>query len=301
MVILARLALAGMLALAACGPRRPSHVTIDPGLAALVAPDTVMLAGIRFDRLRASRFYQKLLAAGPRGGIGRYLREAGLDPNADLWEGLAASDGKDAVFLLRGRFSAMGLEPKLERAGARRMAYKNYMLIGDEQLAVTFLNPSTAAASRAAVLRSLLDRRNEFTGLPKALEDRIRTIEPENQLWAVAIGGVPPLPEEALKGDWGNFAQLLERIRGVTAAAAVGDGVTFVARADCSSAEDAETLETAARGVLGLARLTLRDRPGLAALSDVVAVSRQESRLAIDASIPPELLERLLEEMRSAE
>jgi len=298
MVILARLALAGMLALAACGPRRPTHVTIDPGLAALVAPDTVMLAGIRFDRLRQSRFYQKLLAAGPKGGIGQYLREAGLDPNGDLWEGLIASDGKEAVILLRGRFSAMGLEPKLERTGAQRMAYKNYMLIGDEQLAVTFLNPSTAAVSRAAVLRSLLERRNEFTGLPRALEDRIRTIEPENQLWGVAIGGMPPLPEEALQGDWGNFAQLLERIRGVTAAAALGDGVTITGRAECASPEDAETLETAARGILGLARLTLRDRPGLASLSDLVAVSRQESRLAIDASIPPEVLERLLEEMR---
>jgi len=300
-VRVARLALAGMLALAACGPRRPTHVTIDPGLAALVAPDTVMLAGIRFDRLRQSPFYQKLLVAGPRGGIGRYLREAGLDPNGDLWEGLIASDGKDAIIFLRGRFSAMGLEPKLERAGAQRMAYKNYMLIGDEQLAVTFLNPSTAALSRGAVLRSLLDRRNEFTGLPRALEDRIRTIEPENQLWAVAIGGMPPLPEEALEGGWGNLARLLERIRSITAAAAVANGVTLAARAECSSPEDAETLETASRGLLSLARLTLRDRPGLAALSDVVAVSRQESRLAIDASIPPEQLERLLEEMRFAE
>lgn len=260
-----------------------------------------MLAGLRFDRLRQSPFYRSLLAAGPSGGIGRHLREAGLDPNGDLWEGLIASNGKDSVMLLRGRFSAMGLEPKLERAGAQRMAYKNYMLIGDEQLAVTFLNPSTAAVSRAAVLRSLLDRRTEFTGLPKALEDRVQTIEPENQLWAVAAGGVWPFSAEKLPGDWSNFARLIERVRGLTAAAALSDGVALTARLECASPEDAETLETAARGMLGLARLTLRDRPGLAGLSDVVAVSRQENRLAIDASIPAEMLGRLLEEMRSTQ
>lgn len=297
----ARLLLATLLVLAACGPRRPAHVVIDPGLQALVAPDTVMLAGIRFDRLRQSPLYQKLLAAGPSGGIGQYLREAGLDPNADLWEGLIASNGKDTVVLLRGRFSAMGLEPKLERAGAQRMAYKNYMLIGDEQLAVTFLNPSTAAVSRAAVLRSLLDGRNQYTGLPKALADRVKMIEPENQLWAVAAGGVSPFSAEKFPGDWSNFARLLERIRGLTAAAALSDGVALTARLECASPEDAETLETAARGMLGLARLTLRDRPGLAGLSDVVALSRQENRLAIDASIPAEMLERLLEEMRSTQ
>ena len=265
----------------------------------LVPADTVTLAGVRFDHLRQTPFYQKLLAIGPSGGLGRFLWEAGLDPNADLWEGLIVWNGKDAAVMLRGKFSAMGLEPNIERSGVQRMPYKGYMLIGDEQLAVTFLNPSTAAAGRAAILRSILDHRSESTGLPKRLEERVKTIEPENQFWAVAIGGLP-VPADADLGNWGNFARVLERIAGITIGAVVGDGVVLAARGQCSSPADAETLETALRGLLGLARLSMRDRPALVSLSETIAISRLETTVELHADIPADLLDRLLDEMEQA-
>jgi hypothetical protein len=294
-----RAALAVLLILASCGPRRPSHVTIDPALATLVPADTVALAGVRLDRLRQTRFYAKLLAAGPSGGLGRYLKEAGLDPNSDLWEALIAFNGKDAAVMLRGKFSPMGLEPRLERAGAQRMSYKGYTLIGDEQLAVTFLNPSTAVAARAAVVRSILDHRSDSTGVPRPLAERLKAIEPENQLWAVAAGGLP-LPAAADAGNWSNFGRLLERMHGLSVSGAVSDGLVVAAEGDCASATDAETIETALRGLLGLARLSLRGRPALVSLSDTIAVSRRQSAVAIHADVPADLLDRLLDEIRTS-
>lgn len=295
-----RPALAVLLILASCGPRRLTHVTIDPALATLVPADTVALAGVRLDRLRQTRFYEKLLAAGPSGGLGRFLKEAGFDPNSDLWEALIAFNGKEAAVMLRGKFSPMGLEPRLERAGAQRIPYKGYTLIGDEQLAVTFLNPSTAVAARAAILRSILDHRSDSTGIPESLAERLKAIEPENQLWAVATGGWTRAAATDA-GNWSNFSRLLERTRGLSVAAAVSDGLVLVTRADCASAADAETIETALRGVLGLARLSLRDRPALVSLSEMMAVSRQENAVAVHAGIPAELLDRLLDELRASQ
>lgn len=293
-----RPAFAAVLLLAACGPRRPTHVTVDPALATLVPADTTTLVGIRFDRLRSTRFYQKLLSAGPSGGLGRFLKQAGLDPNSDLWEGLIAYDGKEAAVMLRGKFSPTGLEPRLERAGARRMPYRGYTLIGDEQLAVVFLNPSTAVAARAAIVRSILDHRSESSGLPKPLADRLETIEPENQLWAVAVGGIAP-PKGPDAGNWSNFTRLLERIRGFTAAAAVSEGLVLSARSDCASDSDAETIETAVRGLLGFARLSLRERPALVSLTETVSVSRKENAVAVHADVPADLLDALLDEART--
>lgn len=290
-----RPALVAVLLLVACGPRRPTHVTVDPALATLVPADTTTLAGIRFERLRQTRFYQKLLSVGPSGGLGRFLKEAGLDPNSDLWEGLIAYNGIDAAVMLRGKFSPMGLEPKLERAGARRMPYRGYTLIGDEQLAVVFLNPSTAVAARAAIVRSILDHRSDSSGLPKPLADRLQTIEPENELWAVAVGGLTPLAGPNA-GNWSNFTRLLERVRGLTVAAAVSEGLVLSARGDCASPADAETIETAVRGVLGFARLSWRNRPALVSLTETVTVGREENTVAIHAAVPADLLDALLDE-----
>ncbi len=295
---LVRLAVAAVLVLTGCGPHRPTHVSIDPALATLVPADTVALAGLRLDRLRQTRFYQPLLAAGPSGGLGSFLKQAGLDLNSELWEALIAFDGKDVAVMLRGKFSATGMEPKLERAGARRLPYKGYTLIGDEQLAVTFLNPSTALAARAAIVRSILDHRSDSNGVPKRLAERLVTIEPEIQIWAVAAGGIR-LTDGPEAGNWGNFGRILERLRGFTAGAAVGDGLALEVRGECSSAADAETVETAARGLLGLARLGLRDRPALVSLSETVAVSRQENSVVVHAAVPGELLDRLFEEFNS--
>jgi hypothetical protein len=295
-----RLALAVALLVAACGPRRPTHVRVDPALAALVPAETTTLAGLRLDRLRPTRFYQKLLSVGPSGGLGRFLEQAGLDPNSDLWEALVAFNGKDAAVMLRGKFSPMGLEPKLERAGAQRIPYRGYTLIGDEQLAVVFLNPSAAVAARAAMVRSILDHRSDSNGIPKPLADRLRAIDPENQLWAVAAGGTALLAGQDA-GNWSNFNRLLERIQGLTLAAAVSEGLVLTARGECASAADAETIETALRGLLGLARLGWRGRPALVSLTQTLAVSRQENIVSVHAGVPADLLDALLDEVRSAQ
>jgi hypothetical protein len=90
-----------LVALAGCRPKPAPIVLVDPALAILVPPDAVLLAGVRM----------------------KQLRESGIDPRKDVWELLITSDGKDTVVMARGKFSELGMEPKLEREGVRRFAY----------------------------------------------------------------------------------------------------------------------------------------------------------------------------------
>jgi hypothetical protein len=280
----------------ACTPRRPTHVFIDPGLKTLVPPDTVVLGGARLDHLRETRFYEKLLSLGASGGLGRFLTSAGLDSSFDLWEVLIAFDWKDVVVMLRGKFSPMGLEPELRREGAQRLPYKGYMMIGDEDLAILFLNPSTAIAGRAEVVRGIVDRRDTFGGIPPPLMERIESIPHENQIWAASLGGFRP-PAGAQTGNWGNLGRLLERIRGASAALRAGDGLAFSARAECANTSDAETLQAGLRGMLGLSRLGLRDQPVLANLTREVTVTSRGGFVDVAVEAPPGIAHRLLEEL----
>jgi hypothetical protein len=87
----------------------------------------------------------------------------------------------------------MGLEPRVSREGAQRLGYKGYTMLGDEQMAVLFLNPTTAVAAPAPALRHIIDNRDKSTGIPTWLQAKINTIPSTNQVWlasAVVSGGM---------------------------------------------------------------------------------------------------------------
>jgi hypothetical protein len=95
--------------------------------------------------------------------------------------------------MLRGKFADMGLEPRVSREGAQRLGYKGYTMIGDEQMSVLFLNPTTAVASSTQGLRQIIDNRDKTTGIPAWLQAKIDTIPSTNQVWlagAIVTGGV---------------------------------------------------------------------------------------------------------------
>ncbi|MCW5981736.1 MAG: hypothetical protein KIT09_26865 [Bryobacteraceae bacterium] len=284
------------VALAGCVPQRPDHVPIDPALVMLVPPDANTLAGVRLDRLRGLPYYDRILSIGPDGGIERYFRDAGLDPRSDLWELLLASNGKDTAVMLRGKFSAMGLEPQLRREGAIRMPYKGYMMLGDERIAVLFMNSSTAAVGPPPLLRSIVDRRGEAAGLPPALAQQVETIPYGNQIWAVSIAGFFPGLQDS-SSNWGNAGRLLERTRSFTFAATLNGGLRFEMAGECASSRDANSLEGVARGMVGIGRFAARKTPSLQRMYGAITVSRDERTVRAQAAIAGPELEALLTEL----
>lgn len=237
-----RLVFAGLMVLLA-GCSRPGAGRIDPALASLVPADTVLLAGARLERLRATPLYRKfpLLEGG--------LAGTGLDER-NIYEVLVVSDGKRTAALARGKFApADGSEPRINLPNATRTAYKGYTLIASGGETVTFMNASTVVAGTGEAVRGIIDQRGRSSGIPAALERQLATIPQGCQLWAVGAAGSAPL---ALSE---NVEHALAMTESFLAAAEVGESVNGFATLTCRNEQDATDLGEALKALLALARL----------------------------------------------
>jgi hypothetical protein len=283
---------AAVLLLAGCKSQPPANVFVDPALASLVPADTIFLAGVRMGRLAETEFYKRYVATSKLDLAQKFQRETGLDPAKDLWEFLIASDGKNTVVLVRGRFSEHGLEPRLEREGAQRFSYKGYTMIGDERSAVVFLNPTTGAAGDAAVLRRLIDNRQNVTGLPKALEERIAKMPADNQAWfAAEVAG--HVPESHGSGMMANLHQLLRSVQYATGGADLRQSLRSHVTFECRSENEAERLRSTISGLLGLGRLnTPEDNRESLEVFDQMRVFREHAAVRFSTDVPFDALEK---------
>jgi hypothetical protein len=263
-------------ALCGCGPHRPPSVKIDPALATLVPSDTVLLAGVKMEALRAMPLYRSL------GSPAALLSGTGLDLDK-VWEILAVSNGRRTAILARGKFSDTGLEPRLDIPGATRTTYKGYALTATDSLAVAFMNPSTAVAGRPDAVRAILDDRGQSSGPPPGLEKQIELIGPENQIWAVGAGSAELAQAAPHTGNLANLGTALRMVETFRIGAQAGAGLRIAATARCRNEQDAGSLSGALRFFAMLAGL----KP-----SNGVHIESSGADVRIDADIPPETIEK---------
>ena len=133
--------------------------------------------------------YGSLVASAPR--LLRFRQSTGLPKSAQVWEYLLAFDGTNWVALMRGKFTDMGMEPRLEKPGAQRLSRAGVTVLGDENGAVAFLNPTTAIGGTLQAVTRALDRRNENTGIPEPLLKLASDISSENEIWFASTGVAP--------------------------------------------------------------------------------------------------------------
>jgi len=264
------------LAALGCSSAQTGAVRVDAALAGLVPADTVTLAGVRLDALRATPIYQKWIAGKPLLMADEFAKETGLDLRKDVSELLVASNGKDTVALARGKFSPTALDPKL--AGM-----------------VAFINSTTAVAGPPAVVRAVVDRRNP-SGVPAALLAKVSTISAQNQIWAVSLGGfsqiasaVPPA------GPMASLGKILSMLEDLTLAADLRSGVNAAVTGLCKTEQDARSLSDALRGLIGLGRLsTPNNEPEMLRLYDGIQVEQQQRTVRVRAQIPQDLLDKAI-------
>src|SRR5580692_9626204 len=72
--------------LAGCGGSLARRGPIDPALTVFVGPDTVALAGVRMDQLRAAPIYRKLGEANRLPRFDQFRTDSGFDPSRDIHE-----------------------------------------------------------------------------------------------------------------------------------------------------------------------------------------------------------------------
>jgi len=279
--------------LASC-VRTPPGPKIDPALASLIPPDTTLLAGARLDKLQETSIYKKNLANRPVPLIDDFPKQIGLQvKRKDLWELLLISDGKQSVVLGRGKF-ADEAEPRIERPGAQRFAYKGFNLVGDEREAVLLLSPSVIGVGPTAALRSLIDNKGKSSGPPSNLADQLKEMPAEAIFWAVYGGGVTKLPFDA-PGDMANVNKIIASIQSGSIYLDLRAGVNGLAMGNCGSDQDAKGLYDALRGLTGLARLAIpKDKPEAGRLLDGLRVTQDSHKVSLHIEEPEELVDPLL-------
>jgi hypothetical protein len=281
------------LALAGC-VKTPPGPKIDPALASLIPPDTILLAGARLDRLQDTPIYQKHMANRPVPLIDDFPIQIGLEvKRKDLWELLLISDGKQSVVLGRGKF-ADEAEPRIEIPGATRFAYKGYNLVGDERQAVLLVSPSVIGVGATAALRSLIDNKGKGNGPPAVLADQLKQMPAEAVLWAAYGGGVTRLPFNA-PGDLANVNKIMASIQSGSMYLDLRTGVNGLATGTCGSDQDAKGLYDALRGLAGLAQLAIpKDKPEVGRILDGLRITQDSHQVNIHIEEPEELVDPLL-------
>lgn len=281
-----------LVGLMACNSAETGRTGIDSTLAALVPPDSTMLSGIRMEAVRATPLYRKMLAQKALPQLDDFARQTGFDPRRDVRELLIASNGTDVLMAARGAFNLRAIE------GSTKSSYKGYTLYASERRAVGLIDSSTAVAGPLLVVRAALDRyKAGDRARPEELLARARQIPSENQIWSVSNGFenllTMTIPQE---GNAANVGRILRSLENTTAAADFRTGVNGYINGLCRSDQDAKNLGDAARGLVGLGRLSVpENQPELLKLWDGIKVDQQQRTVKITIAIPEELVDKLID------
>ncbi len=277
---------------AGCSSAPTGRASVDSTLAALMPPDATMLAGVRMEAVRSTPLYKKLLANQSLQQLDDFARETGFDPRRDVRELLAGSNGKDLVIAARGTFPEHNFE------GLTKQTYKRYTLYVRGQGGVALIDGSTAVAGTLPAVKAALDRHHSGDrARPDDLLARARQIPAQNQTWSVSNGFDNLLTSRVPEtGNLGNAGRILRSLENTTIAADLSTGINGYLTGVCRTEQDAKNLGDAARGLIGLGRLSVPEKqPELLRLWDGIKVDQQQRTVSITVAVPEDLVEKLLD------
>ena len=239
MVTRFRFALTPVLAiLCACGSVGPPPM-IDPALSARVPPDTVALAGIKLDALRASPLFAKLPPSA----------QAFLNPFAKAHDVLVASTGTQLVAIARGEIPgavvpgpgvALYGAPDLIAAGTATHAPARILALAEPVAA----DHTIWIALRGGTTLPLEGNAANLNNLLRATESVTITISPDNP---AGIGITARCPTAEAAQHW---EQSVRALASLTAAASVRDSQLASALQAISITRSARVVNIALRAPL---------------------------------------------------
>ncbi len=274
-----------------CTSAQMGGTRVDPALAALVPADTIVLAGVQMRELRATPLYTKLISRKRLSELDDFAKKTNFDPRKDVNELLVVSNGTDNTLLARGNFKIQA------PAGLNKSTYKGVTIYGKGDGAYAILDTTTAVAGTESVVHGAIDQKESGQRGAAGLIDRARGLSGPGQIWLVA-NGWGALPDR-LSRDGGNLSNLSRFFRGIDKATLTVDlrsGVVAQAKGECRTEQDAKTLGDAARGLVGLGRLTVpENKPEMLKLFDGIKVDQKDRSIEININIPADLADGLLQ------
>jgi len=283
-----------MLAMfAACSCAQTGSGRVDPVLAALVPPDTFLLAGIRMSELRLTPLYRKTLSEDLNASLDDFARNTNFDVRKDVNDLLIASTsaGSGKLVLARGNFKIQA------PAGFKKSTYKGVAIYSKEQGAYAILDPATAVAGPGPDVRKAIDQKQSGHGGAQALLDQARALPDYGQIWLVSNGwGTLPQDLSHQNGNIANLGRFLQSIEHATAIADLRSGLVANITGQCKSDQDAKSLGDAARGMVALGRLNVpENRSELLRLFDGIKVEQKQRSIQVNANISADLIDKMLQ------
>lgn len=266
-----------------------SDARFDPGLAAFVPADTVLLTGVQMDALRVTPLYQQMVSKQRLDEFEELARRTGFDPRRDVRQLLMASNGADSLLIARGAFQ---VKPQ---AGMKRSLYNGVTIHEKDGAGYAVIDPTIAVAGAAARMRQAIDQKLARAAQP-ALLLKAKSIPGSAQVWAVATGfSRMPIGVGNGAGSMAGLMHLLRTMDDASMWADLRSGVVAKVTGTCRSEEDAKKLRDTVRGFIGLARLSVPEKqPEMLRFYDGFRAEQRGTVVDVDIKAPAELLDAFL-------
>jgi hypothetical protein len=282
--------LAASVAILGCSSAQFGTARIDRGLAALVPADTILLAGIRMSELRSTPLYSKMMSQQRLSELDDFAKQTNFDPRKDVNEMLVASNGADVVVLARGNFKVQA------PSESKKSIYKGATIYGNAEGAYAILDSATAVAGAERAVRKAIDQKQSGQPGATGLVARAAALPGPAQVWFVSSGwGTLPDRLSEQGGNLSNFSRIFRSVEKASGTADLRSGIVGTVSGDCRTEPDAKTLGDAARGMVGLGRLSVpENQPEMLRLFDGIKVEQKQQSVQVSVNIPADLVDRLL-------
>jgi hypothetical protein len=271
--------------LAGCGGSLITRGPIEPDLAVFIPPDTVALAGVHMDQIRATPIYRKLAEE-------RRLPRFDQFRSEDIRNLLLASDGNNVLAIAHGTFTSK------PTGSLNTSEYRGYTLYAkDEHEAIVFIGQSIALGGPTGSVRAAIDQyKSGGHGAPHDLTARAQAVTSDAQIWAVVVGWRGLTPDQLRQmGNLSNLDHMLRSVEGATLTVDLRTGAHAAFTGDCRTDADARNLADSLRGLAVLARMGVsRKQPDLQRALDGIQVKQESRVVQVNADIAEDLVEKLV-------
>lgn len=271
---------------------------MDAALAPLLPADTVLLAGLRLDKLQKTPFFGRYVSG--EQGL-RFFREfqqkTGLDPRQDLWELAFAVSPRSQIVLARGKFGGQfGLEPRIELPGMTRMNHKGYSILAAKDGGVLFVNTGVAVLGKVESLKQVVDGRDRSgTAQTPAALALVEKIPAKAHFWVVSAQLGAMMPQEKAEGMAGNFLRMGQSASEFTMWSDLGQGVDLEANLTYPDEAMASQVRDALKALLGILRLkTPSDQVELLQVYTNVFPTSEGPHVKVTAKTPFALIDQVV-------
>jgi len=269
--------------------------TVDNVLIKMVPPGSTSLVGAHMDAIRQTDLYRKMVAERKLLDLDRFATETGFDPRRDVRELLyVTAPGETNVMLARGAFRP-NLSSMRDLKLVRHGEY-NIFVNADRKAGFCILDATLAAAGDVAGIEAALDewKSGSHNGAQPLLA-RVHAAAPGAQLWGVSTGVAGFLADYMPRANNGaNFSRIFRGLEDTWFEADFTAGLRASVHGRTQTDQDAVNLQDAAKGLIGLGRLSVpENEPELLRLWDGITVTQDGHNLLVNANIPENLMDKL--------